>query len=116
MFMPPSLSPRTINTDRRPSPITTVRHSRRHHQPPRHHKPPPQYDDVTPSNTYSVQAPSEGVTARVLDVVTAKSNSTLVITIQRDFIEVKSVVFELLSHPKDLSTTSRHAMYCHLCS
>ncbi|GJS15602.1 hypothetical protein Tco_0410074 [Tanacetum coccineum] len=37
---------------------------------------------------------------RVLDVVTAKSNSTFVITVQRNFIEVKSVVFELGSHPK----------------
>ncbi|GJR20321.1 hypothetical protein Tco_0968848 [Tanacetum coccineum] len=46
--------------------------------------------------------------ARVLDVVAAQSNSTFVITVQRNFIEVKSVVFKLGSHPKDLSATSRH--------
>ncbi|GKG02937.1 hypothetical protein Tco_0310573 [Tanacetum coccineum] len=54
--------------------------------------------------------------ARVLDVVIAKNNSTFVITVQRNFIEVKYVVFELGSHPKDLSTTSRHGDVFSLCS
>ena len=64
---------------------------------------------------YEVMSDVDVLWPGVLNIVAAKSNSTFVVTIHRDFVELEAIVWKLWSHPKNLCTARWHGYIFSLC-